>query len=225
MSLGISQVDADSLRYSATVDDDVIVWRLYVRVHASSWPTADGTSTGLLDPTYLVAPDERRVAIEGLTHQIDGYSGSDQIQAIAVPIDRRGNVGARALAQFTVGGGATAALTAFVATVEDPGSACVDPAVYRVTWTPNGAVADGTHDLLLWISIDGGGWIQVPTEASPASNTTADVEPGFYEDVGTGIFRSVRFRYQLIAAGPTVLDEGQSKTLTTETQAETCPEI
>lgn len=200
--------------------------RVYRRQHATSWPTGDGTTTGVLDNAYFVA--EMNVQADGGGFDVagapipggtllenTGWTNGQVARVIVVPIDELDNIGARATANLTMTGAAAAALTAASHSFSSDGSNCGSGSVRNFAWTPNGSVVDGTHDLKVYVAVDGGAPTLLFTETSPASVTTRNtvtipsVDGVSSYNAGSGTTHTFTFTYELIAtAGPTVVDSG-----------------
>jgi hypothetical protein len=220
-TLTLSEPVGGTLRISWTPNAWVRRVRVYRRQHATSWPTGDGTTTGVLDNAYFVA--EMNVLADGGGFDVagapipggtllenTGWTNTQVARVIVVPLDELDNVGARATANLTMTGAAAPALTACTSTLNGSGSACGTPATRNFAWTPNGSVVNATHDLEIWYSVDGGTAFLLFTEASPATVTTraAVSIPGGWDE-GTGTLYNYTFTYKLVAtAGPTVVDSG-----------------
>jgi hypothetical protein len=199
---------------------------VYRRQHATSWPTGDGTTTGVLDNAYFVAEmnvttdgggfDAAGAAIPGGTLlENTGWTNGQVARVIVVPIDELDNVGARTTANLTMTGGAVAALTAASQSANSNGSSCGTGATRNFSWTPNGSVSDGNHDLKVYVAVDIGTPQLLFTETAPVSVTTKTnyqipnvdgISP--YIQV-TGTTHKFSFTYELIlTSGPTVVDSG-----------------
>jgi hypothetical protein len=176
--------------------------RWYMRKHATSYPTGDGTTTGVLDETYFIA--EKAVAADlgggpSQAHTGVTYGGGDKAKVIAVPLDYLGKPGTRKALDYSYAGSSTATLSAatWVTNVTAAGS----PRSIDLAWTPSG-VSDVTHDLKVYA-----GASLIYTEVSPNSNTTATaVATGYTTGTGNpGI--NVVYTWKLMA-GATVVDSG-----------------
>lgn len=224
--VSLSEPVGGTLRISWSPNAWVRRVRVYRRQHATSWPTVDGTTTGVLDNTYFVAEmnvqadggglDVAGAPISGGTLlENTGWTNGQVARVIVVPIDELDNIGARATANLTMTGAAAAALTAASNSANSNGSSCATGATRNFAWTPTGAVVDGTHDLKVYVAVDGGTPVLLFTETAPASVTTktnyqipnVDGCSPYIEGVGASHIFS--FTYELIAtAGPTVVDAG-----------------
>ena len=121
------------------------------------------------------------------------------------------------------GGAASAVLTSFTAVFTDGGTSCGDLATATVSWTVNASVVDGSHDLRIYRTRAGIRAL-IYTEVSPASNLSYVDDLENFEDVGSGIFYVYAYDYELIAAGPTVIDSGAApEPVTVEMNADVCP--
>jgi len=247
-TLTIVQYDATNVQPQWTADDDVVFVRLYRAKNGSGngWPTLNNESNGVLNQANLVgtlyvradggswdangAPlanvidsgGTARTGIGGTKWREGGYTTSDVVKCIVVPFDRRGDPGERATASLTVAGSGGAALTSFTTTQTAAGSSCGAPAEITVSWTPNGAVVNATHDLRIYRRRDGGESVLVKTEASPLTTTSYVDVVEDYGDVGSGIWYNWQYLYELVDTVPTVLDSGQADPVAIESTGQ-CP--
>jgi len=224
----LSEPVAGTLRVSWLPNAWVRRVDLYVRKHASSWPTLDGTTTGTLDPTYKVrsgmsvtvdggAQDASGNAVAGGTlYESTGWANGEVARVILVPIDELDNTGDRESDNRTMSGASSPALTAISNGLSSDGSNCAAGLQLTFAWTPNGSVSDGTHDLKVYVECAGAGRSLVFTETSPATVTskaaTTIAPPNGCASTwneGAGTTYTLNFTYELIAtAGPTVVDSG-----------------
>lgn len=250
VTLTLSEPVALTVRASWTPDDDVTHVRLYLGTNlaGNGWPTLNNNSDGILDEAKLVGTiaveqdggswdrtgsplagildgtGTARTGIGGTRYEQGSFSGSDVVKVIAVPLDRAGNAGDRATASITVANSAAAALTAFAASNTAAGSSCGSGAQNTVSWTPNGSVSDGSHDLKIYRSRDGEPPVLVKTEANPATTTSYVDTVEDYEDTGSGIWYEYVYTYELVAAGPTVIDSGAADAIEIEVTG-LCPTV
>ena len=233
VTVTLSEPAAGTLRVSWIPDDDVVYVRVYRKKNGAGngWPTTTNNVDGPLDPAQLVATKYVRadggefgnggaaVGPGGTQWQETGYVNTDVAKVIVVPFRTREHVGARATASRTMTGSGAAGLTAFTTVLTDAGSSCSDLADITVSWTPNGTVADGTHDLRIYRRRGGGDWALVHTEASPASVTSYLDTIEEYEDPGSGLWQQWQYQYELVDGVPTVLDTGLADPVNIETGA------
>lgn len=204
--------------------------RLYRRKHATDWPTDDGTTTGILDNTYFIGEynvvsdaggfDAAGAPITGGTGPVDntGWANGEIARVIVVPLDELDNVGTRATATRTMQVAVSPAIAVISNNAQSNGSSCASGGQRNFIWTPNAAVADGTHDLKVYVAVNGGTPVLLFTETSPATTTsrnavtipTVDACSSYHEGSGTEYVFS--FTYELIqTSGSVVVDSGLVK--------------
>jgi hypothetical protein len=216
-----------TVTFSAVADSDTRRVRFYWRkdTAGTAWPTVDGTQSAEVSEDYLVKDvsvepngggsygDGGPAAGGDLTTDGDAGSGgadlcadTNYVQCIAQPVDWNGNVGTRREVSYDVAASAGAALTATSWTLDTDGTSCSNKRRYDLAWTPNGSVADGTHDLYVYATVNGIRSL-ILTETSPATTTSANaVAINAYAHT-SGSTVSVAFDYEL-KAGSTVVDSG-----------------
>ena len=201
--------------------------RVYRRQHATNWPTLDGTTTGVLDNTYFVAEmnvsadgggiDATGLPIPGGSRlENTGWTNTQIARVIVVPMDELDNIGARATANLTMTGAAQAVILTITDVFSSNGSNCGSGAVRDFAWTVSAGVSDATHDLKVYMAVDGGTPVLMFTETSPQSvlsrtGVTLDSFGGGISTwhQGSGTTYNIDFTYELVAtAGPTVVDSG-----------------
>lgn len=221
VTVTLSEPVGGTLRATWVPDDDVVFVRVYRKKNGSGngWPTTNNNVDGPLDKDQLVrtiyvhedggAFDGTGAAVGpgGVQWEETGYVNTDVAKVIVVPFRTQEHVGERATASRTMTGSGGAALTAFTAAKTAAGSTCLAAAEITVSWTPNGTVADVTHDLKIYRRLNDGDWVLVKTETSPASVTSYVDEVEDYEDTGSGVWYHWLYSYELVA-GATVLDSG-----------------
>jgi hypothetical protein len=204
--------------------------RLYYRLHNTDWPTLDGTLTGILDEQYLLGTihvelDGGSVARDGtpMTNVVDnggtartgiggtswtrtGLSNGNVVRLIGIPVDATDQLGARASTSRTITTTSSVALTAFTqsALTNSAGTTpTVGQTIYgNLAWTPNASVSDGSHDLEISISADGGAWEVLTTVLTPVTTTTLRVATPYTR--ATGKYdpnRALMFRARVMLAG------------------------
>lgn len=227
VTVTLNEIVAGTLGVSWVPDDDVEKVRLYYRLDASNWPTLNGASDGILDQTYYVgeinvredggsvardgtpladvydSTGTARTGIGGTAWRKTGLSAANVTRVIVIPVDRRGNLGARVAVTRTIAGTVSAGLTAFAqsALTNSVGSApTAGQRIYgNLTWTPNASVVDATHDLEIAYTVDGVTWEVLTTVASPLTTTSLRVNTGYV--YGTGKhdpYRLFTFRARLL---------------------------
>jgi hypothetical protein len=202
---------------------------VYMRKHATDYPTATGTSTGDLSVTYFIA----RLPVDGNSSGYDyqgnilgyavrqadlrngaTYATASHCQMIAVPIDYNFNPGTRKTLAYTVAGAASARLTTATWTVNATGTAYSTSRSYDFAWTPSG-VSDVTHDLNIYLTLNGVRTL-LKSEVSPNSVTAETAqEIGYCPKLGDPDI-VVSFDYELVA-GASVVDSGTFSPLAGET--------
>ena len=197
---------AIDVKVTAAVDADVRHWRVYRRVHATNWPTSDGTQTGPLDETYFEREmhvsadgggiDSNGNAITGGLSFVDNVNGTaaDVVRYIAVPKDGRGNVGPRAAESITLQGTPQPEITSFSTT---PSGATCAAAQVVLDWTTSNA-SDGSQDMKIYRRLDDQGWELLYTETSPVTTTTYTDTNLPIAFTGTGATRKLEYKIELV---------------------------
>ncbi len=207
VTLGVTEPVAGTARFTWIPTRGVAEVRIYYTTGAN-WPTLDGTLTGILNEASFIgtinvredggsvaragtplagvldAAGTSRTGIGGLAWQQTGVGAATVVRAIVVPRDINGVIGARASATLTISGAAAPALTVVnqgALTNSAGGALVVGDGVYaNASWTPSAAVVNGTHNVQVYIRVDGGDWEPKLTVASPVATTTARVRVSPY---------------------------------------------
>ena len=198
-SVATSQVIESGASPNVTVRRELTftpaVTRFAIYRKTGGWPTIGGSQSGPLDPAQLKA--ERSVLangggrnntggaiVGGPFYEDSGYSTTQVVYDIVVPIDDNGVPGTRYENSYTVQNSAAPALTAFSFTLNQAGSSCSAGSTREedFSWTPNANVANATHYVQVWYrQYPSGGWELLFTEGSPATTTTrTDVSVPYY---------------------------------------------
>lgn len=244
-SLTAVQLSAPSsvVRFSVAVDANVRSIRWYRR-SGGSWPTKDNTAGGIPDPAFHTKEAHPIVRGGGMYQDgtaADGtldetgettrggaaptYANGVVVRVVAVPLDNEGNPGPQASLSYTLVAGAGADLTSSTWTGSGIGTSCSDQREYDFAWTPNAQVVNGTHDLKVYVRLNGTRTLLF-TEASPASVTTRNnVDVPAYDDSGMfSVPIEAHFEYELIeTAGPTIVATGQIDVTDDSFQGILCP--
>ena len=211
---------------TATPDANVreILWLL--RVHATLWPTADGSETGVIGQTEIAAYMVNRRGVialgvgwdatgvakaGGVTVQSTGRTTGDIVRVIAVPIDHTGlaREASRKTLAYTVTNTASPSLLPFTFTVSQDGTDCGagNTREYDFAWTSNAAVVNATHDLLLYITVNGVRSL-FATVTTPEDDALADEPFAAYETASLlDPEFDISFDYEL-KAGAAVIEAG-----------------
>lgn len=236
-TVAITEPTGGTANVATSIDDDVAFYLLYrgKNLGGNGWPTIGNTITGALDEskkvgTIWVTADGGAVnrdgtpltgmaggtGVGGLIWQETGYVNTDVIKMLLVPVDRNGNVGARASASRTMSGAASPRITAFSIAAGTGGTSCAVQDRFDVTYGTAGASAVA-HDLLIYRSINSGGWEAVTTIADPTTGSPyADTTPGFFGEIPAkgGVPTSVKYKAELVDVSMNILDVAESNTIT-----------
>lgn len=227
VTAAISQVSGpNGMRVTWAPDIDVAYVRVYSRRNAStvSWPTSDGTQSAALSNTYFRGTyhvstngggwDASGNVIAGALSYSDTtaypWANTDKFAVILVPIDRWGNPGTRYELSGTYVTTAPAAIATFTATRTTDGTACTlgSGARWNLAWTEGAtAWADGTHDLLLYYSYEGGPYTLITTVTNPHSVASYNFDCETKKSAGKfDPLVSYQFKAELWDTGPNLLD-------------------
>lgn len=183
--------------------------RWYMRQHATAFPTADSSATGVLDEAYFVAMNEVAADLGGSlaqAHTAVVYSvAASVINVIAVPVDFNGKPGARKTLSYHWLGTLTPNLTAatWAVNVSTAGAA----RTIDFAWTPNASVADVTHDLAIYLQPLNGPRATMTTVADPvATVTVSNISTSVI--MGTGEPQETLYYTWELLAGATVIASG-----------------
>lgn len=193
------------------IDADTRRIRWYMRKHATSYPTVDGTAGGVLNETYFVA--ETAIAADAggtlsQAHTGTSYATADKSQLIAVPLDYNGNPGDRKSGSYTVAGTATRAPSAPTWAINTAGGGGVSR-TYDFSW--GAGTMSASDDLRILISIDRGTpttFVEEtadPTATTSKSNVDSTLVPtsGKYDP-----WVLLQFFWELRDSGGTLINAG-----------------
>jgi len=151
------------------------------------------------------------------------WANGDKCAVILVPRDFNGAVGLRSELSLSFVTTAPAAIATFTSTRTGDGTACSpgSGAVFQLAWT-EGATAwsDATHDLKLYVSVDGGARTLITTIASPHTTTSYNYTSEFKRTAGKfDPTVSLTFEAELWDTGPSLLDSASDLNIITTTCA------
>lgn len=153
--------------------------------------------------------DSSGAAIAGGTEykQASGFSNSDKVYVVVVPIDWRGNVGPanlRGVAKLTMAAATDPTITSMAASRTAEGTACdsTHGAQYTFTWAQTDLV-DGTHKVVIFAGDS------TTTETNPASNLSATVRVPFQHTFGKwDPLITIALSWQLLDGSNNVIQSG-----------------
>lgn len=224
-TLSLSQVGTGAFAIDVDVsivpDGDLRRWRVYRRVHATLWPTLDGTSTGAVGEGFFVAeldinPNSGGIkqgvstSIPGGTSFSDNVNGSsgDVVRYIIIPRDANGNPGVRETGSITLAGSESPAFVTATRVLAREGTGCGagNRKAVRVEWTTNGAVSDANQDVKVYEQVNGGGYTLIATVTDPKTTEFFTRETDYFLNASEPIIQ-IDYKLELITtAGPTVED-------------------
>lgn len=235
VGVSLGEQPAGTLVINWTPSGDVVEVAVYRKKNGAGngWPTTNNNIDGPLDTAQFLgrfspSPDGGGWDATGnptagkLQHTEAGYVNTDVAKVILVPIDKYGLPGPRATASRTMTGAASVTLTSFTAARTTDGTGCSTPTRGRntVSWTPNAAVADGSHDLRIYRSTNGDPRVLLTTIVTPVTVLSyVDTVEDFF---GNGPLYTWTYSYELIDQNTlAILDAGSTEV--TWRVSGTCP--
>ena len=182
-----------TVTFAATIDENTRELQWFHRVHATDWPTDDGTQNGPITQTTFF--QQRKGVLAGLfgrsstgavigaglDYAVTGRSTGDRVAAIVIPIGHDGRPGPRMALAYTVSGTPPASVTPVTYVQDADGSSCSSLRTYDFTHTPNGQV-DDDMEVRFYARINGADRELIATNASPSSvSATNNVSVNAYE--------------------------------------------
>jgi phage minor structural protein len=161
------------------------------------WPTRNNLQTGQLDWDYYKGEIDQHA---DWAYVDSGWATNDRCNEIAVPLDANWAAGSREEYTYDITGTPSPRITTTGFTELAAGTAC-SPSTSRrklqVSWE-TADVTDPSHDMRIYVRVNGGSWSLAYTETSPVKNTDYDYYAPMYQaDPPTGYLQSVDFRLDL----------------------------
>lgn len=176
-----------TITYKVTsLDEAQQVGKIYIQKDGGAVARAGTPLTGMEDGA----------GVGGLVWTESGYASGDVAAAIAVPVDRFGIIGGRALSIRTMAGTPSPIINSLTFSETSVGTDCGTPAQFSVAYSCSNTTS-GSHDLNIYRQINGGSWVLMVTQPDPAAGSPwVDTDPMFYEVSLSHGGTDVSFRYK-----------------------------